>query len=140
MSKSVNNPNALPSETPVALSRRKRQIMDIIYASGRADVQEVLDRMADAPSYSAVRATMNVLVSDGLLRCEKESRRYIYLPVQPHESAAQAAAKRVLMTFFGGSVSRAMAGLLDAADRDLSSQELEELSRLVRENRKRGKP
>jgi BlaI family transcriptional regulator, penicillinase repressor len=117
------------------LSRRKRQILDILYTLGKADVQTVLDRMADAPSYSAVRATMNTMVEEGVLKFTKVSRKYVYAPARSRTAAAAHAARYVLATFFGGSVTRAMEGILDAADRQLPPEEIARLSRMIQEAR-----
>jgi BlaI family transcriptional regulator, penicillinase repressor len=119
------------------LSRRKREILGILYAVGKGDVQAVLDRMPNAPSYSAVRATMNAMVDEGVLTFTKVSRKYVYAPVRSRTSAASQAAKRMLATFFGGSVSRAVKGILDASDRQLSPEELAALSRMIQEARER---
>lgn len=129
---------AAPSPAP-ELSRRKRQIMDAVYAKGQADVQDVLTAMADPPSYSSVRTMMNVLAEEGHLVFKKDGRRHVYAPVQPRAKAASTAARRMLSTFFGGSVTQAVAGLLGATGRDLSATELDELARLVRDARKKAK-
>ncbi len=131
-------PSVTPNRDPSGdLSRRQRQILDILYTLGKGDVQAVLDKMPDAPSYSAVRATMNTMVDEGVLTYAKVSRKYVYAPARSRTSAAAVAAKRMLATFFGGSVSRAMQGILEASDGELSSEELSALSRMVQEAKKK---
>ncbi len=124
-------------EIPVSLSRRKRQMLDAVYALGQADVQAVLGQLPDAPSYSAVRATLNNMVEEGVLTCAKDGRKFVYAPAHSRASAATQAVKRLLATFFDGSVARAMEGLLDAADSELPSEELNKLSRLIQDAKKK---
>lgn len=140
MSKGSSKPPSKSAAAPAELSRRKRQVMDAVYAAGSADVQGVLDRVSPGISYSAARATLNALVDDGMLSCSRESRRMVYAPVQPRESAAASAVRRVLDTFFGGSVSRAMAGMLGAAEGRVSKEELDALRRLVRDTKPKENP
>lgn len=129
--------NSSPSAAP-ELSRRKRQIMDAVYAKGEADVQDVLGALADPPSYSSVRTMMNLLVEEGHLGYKKDGRRYVYAPVQSRARAASTAARRMLSTFFGGSVTQAVAGLLGASGQGLSKEEHDEIARLIRDARKKG--
>ena len=117
--------------TPDALSRRERQIMDILFARGRASVQDVLEALPDPPTYSAVRGLLRVLEEKGHIRHVRDKARYVYLPTQARHSAAKSAMRQVLHTFFGGSVERAVATLLSDADRQLSEEELTRLSALV---------
>src|ERR1041385_192803 len=102
-----------PSQDP--LSRRERQVMDILYARGQASVSEVLEAMEDPPSYSAVRALMNVLVRKGHLKHRQEGLRYVYTPTHPRKLAARSALERTVRTFFDGSAERAAAALIDMA-------------------------
>jgi predicted transcriptional regulator len=117
------------------LSRRERQIMDIIYREGKSTAAEVMDNLPDPPSYSAVRALLRILVEKGHLRFEKVGPRYIYLPTQSPENAKKSALKHVLSTFFEGSVTQAVAALLDLSDDDLSDKELERLARLIEDSK-----
>jgi len=121
------------------LSRRERQIMDIIYRRGRASVSEVLEEMADPPSYSAVRATMGILEDKGHLNHEKEGPRYVYLPTVSRRKASSSAVRQLLNTFFDGSVEQAVAALLSASESELSDEELDRLARLIRGARKEGR-
>lgn len=120
------------------LSRRERQIMDIIYRRGRATVAQVLEELPDPPSYSAVRAMLRVLEEKGHLEHEQEGPRYVYSPTLPRERARRSALRRLLDTFFEGSPEEAVAALLDMSA-DLTDEELERLSRLIEEARKEGR-
>src|SRR5207253_2851751 len=95
------------------LSRRERQLMDIIYARGEATAAEVVDALPDPPSYSAVRALLRILEDKGHLRHRSDGPRYVFAPTQPRASASRSALKRVLHTFFEGSLSSAVAALVD---------------------------
>jgi predicted transcriptional regulator len=121
------------------LSRRERQIMDIIYRRGRASVSEVLEEMPDPPSYSSARATMGILESKGHLKHEKEGPRYVYSPTVSRRKASSSAVRQLLSTFFDGSVERAVAALLSASESELSDEELDRLARLIRDARKEGR-
>ena len=113
------------------LSRRERQIMDIIYRLGEATAAEVMENLPDPPSYSAVRALMRILEEKTHLRHRQEGPRYVYTPTVPLAAAKQSALKHVLSTFFEGSVSQAVAALLDLGRDDLTDAELERLARLI---------
>ncbi len=121
------------------LSRRERQIMDIVYRSGRASANEVLEQMHDPPSYSAVRALLRILEDKGLLRHEMDGTRYAYLPTVTPERARQSALRKVLDTFFEGSTERAVAALLELSRDGLSDEEAQRLSLLIDEARKEGR-
>lgn len=118
------------------LSRRERQIMDVVYRLGRASVSEVLERLPDPPSYSAVRALMRILEEKGSLRHEQDGPRYIYLPTTPRADARESAMKHLLRTFFNGSTSAAVAALLDLGEDKLSDAELERLAQRIDEARR----
>src|SRR5262245_33150009 len=114
------------------LSRRERQIMDILYARGRASVTEVLGDMPDPPSDSAVRALLRILEQKGhVRRIETGNRRYEFQPVRPRDSAARGALQRILRTFFDGSAEKAVVALLDASNTRLSQRQLERLRQLI---------
>jgi len=123
----------------IDLSRRERQIMDVIYARGSATVREVMDRIPDPPSYSAVRAILRVLEEKGHLNHEQDGPRYTYLPVVSREEARDSAMKQMLSTFFDGSAERAVATLLDMSGTDLSRSELDRLAQLIEQARKEGR-
>ena len=118
------------------LSRRERQIMDVIYRLGRAAVADVLERLPDPPSYSAVRAMLRILEEKGHLRHEQDGPRYLYSPTVPRETAKESALKNLLRTFFGGSTEAAVAALLDMKGEDLSDAEMERISHLIDDARK----
>jgi predicted transcriptional regulator len=110
------------------LSRRERQIMDVVYARSPASVADVLAALPDPPSYSAVRALMNILERKGHLRHKAEGARYVYVAARPRGAAARGALKRLLRTFFDGSPEKAVAALLDAADTKLTDEALDRLA------------
>ena len=121
-----------------ALSRRERQIMDIMYARGEASARDVADGIPDPPSYSAVRAMVRILEDKGHLEHRMDGNRYIYRPTKPRKKAAESALRRTVQTFFDGSVELAVAGLLDLESRRLSDAELERLSTVIARARGRG--
>ena len=120
------------------LSRRERQIMDIIYQRGEGSVAAVLKDLPDPPSYSAVRAMLRILEDKGVLSHRKEGPRYIYSPTLPRQRAARSALRRVLQTFFDGSTEHAVAALLDISESELSDAELRRLAALIEQARKEG--
>jgi BlaI family transcriptional regulator, penicillinase repressor len=120
------------------LSRRERQIMDILYQSGRATVSEVRSALPDPPSYSAVRAMLRVLEGKGHIRHEEESLRYVFLPVVARDKAKFSALKHLLETFFDGSAEQAVASLLDGSAAKLSPEQLDRLSRLIEKAKQEG--
>jgi predicted transcriptional regulator len=117
------------------LSRRERQIMDVVYRLGRAAVGDVLERIPDPPSYSAVRALMRILEEKGHLTHEQDGPRYVYLPTVPADTAQRSALTHLVRTFFQGSTGAAVAALLDLDDGTLSEPELDRLSRLIEQAR-----
>lgn len=112
--------------------------MDVVYRLEQASVGDVLEGMDDPPSYSAVRAAMNVLVEKGHLRRRRVGRKFTYQPTVARSRARKSALKSVVDTFFAGSVESAVAGLLDLRSRDLGDEELERLARRIEEVRRRG--
>jgi BlaI family transcriptional regulator, penicillinase repressor len=129
----------MSKETNTPLSRREREIMDVIYRSGRATAAEVLDQLSDPPSYSTVRALLRVLEDKGHLRHEEDGPRYVFLPTVPRERARTSALKQILHTFFDGSTEQAVAALLDLSSARLSDAELDRLSRMIADARKEGR-
>ena len=117
------------------LSRRERQILDVIYHLGRATASEVLERLPDAPTYTTVRGLLRVLESKGHVRHEEDGARYVYIPTMTKQRAAKSALKHVVQTFFDGSPSSAMAALL-GGERSLSTEEIDRLAALVESARK----
>lgn len=121
------------------LSRRERQIMDIVYRQGQATAAEVLEALPDPPSYSAVRAMLRILEEKGHLRHEQQGPRYVFLPTLPRDKASRSALKQLVQTFFDGSTEQAVAALLDLSGSKLSSDELDRLSDLIDQARKEGR-
>jgi len=117
--------------TSSTLSRRERQIMDIIYQQERATAADVLAALPDPPSYSSVRALLGVLETKGHLRHVKDGARYVYLPVRSRRGAAKSALQQVMQTFFAGSVEQTVATLLSVSDAPLSEDEWERLSAVI---------
>jgi len=121
------------------LSRRERQIMDVLHARSQATAAEVRAALPSPPGYSAVRALLSILEEKGHVRHRREGARYVYVPRTSPEIARRSALKRVVSTFFQGSVSQAMAALLDTADTELSNTELTRLQQLIKKARKEGR-
>jgi predicted transcriptional regulator len=121
------------------LSRRERQIMDIIYSRGQATANEVLENLSDPPSYSAVRALLRVLEEKGHLRHTLDGQRYVFTPTVGRERAKRSALRGVLQTFFGGSAEEAVAALLDISEKKLSDDELKRMENLIKQARKEGR-
>ena len=126
----------IPAHT---LSRRERQIMDVVYARGEAAADDVSAALPDPPSYSAVRALMAILVDKGRLKHRSEQGRYIYMPTRRRAQEGRSALRRVLDTFFEGSLEKAVAALLQGSDAKLSEQDLQRLGRLIQQARKEGR-
>jgi predicted transcriptional regulator len=118
------------------LSRRERQIMDILYKRGRASASEILEAMPDPPSYSAVRAKLRVLEEKGHVRHEAEELHYVYLPTTARDTARRSALRHMLSTFFDGSVEQTVAALLDLSVAELSPKDLDRIGRLIDDARR----
>ena len=129
----------MPRSSLAQLSRRERQIMEIVYRAGRATAGEVLAQLPDPPSYSAVRALLRILENKGHLRHEHSGTRYVYVATVGKQSARRTALRSMVDTFFEGSASNVVAALLDLSRDDLSDQELARLSRLIEQARKEGR-
>jgi predicted transcriptional regulator len=121
------------------LSRRERQILDILFRRGRATAAEVHTDLADRPSYSAVRAHLRTLEEKGHVRHEAEALRYVYSPTTQPARARKSALRHVVATFFNGSPANAAAALLDQSATQLSGEELDHLSALIDKARKEGR-
>jgi BlaI family transcriptional regulator, penicillinase repressor len=124
------------TEGDSSLSRRERQIMDILFTLGRASGPEIRERLPDQPSYSGVRTILRVLERKGHIRHVEEGMRYVYLPVVAREKAKQSAIARLVATFFDGSAKAAAAAFLDPGTANLSEEDLKELERAIRKARK----
>ena len=122
----------------VNLSRRERQIMDVIYARGEGTATDVLENMPDPPTRITVRTILRILEEKGHLSHRKQGREFMYRPTRPRPRAGQSALKRVIQTFFDGSLAEAVAMHLADADTHLSEEELKRLRSLIREARTKG--
>lgn len=119
------------------LSRRERQIMDVIYARGQATAAEVTAALADPPSYSAVRALLRILEQKGHLRHQQDGPRYVFLPTIPRDRARRSALRNLVRTFFDGSSAQAAAALIDQSQ--LSDEDFQRLSQAIDKARKEGR-
>ena len=120
------------------LSRRERQILDILYQRGQATAAEVQAALPEPPSYSAVRALLRILEDKGHVRHEQDGPRYVYLPTVARDNAQRSAMRHMLQTFFDGSAEQAISALLDDSSAKLSSAELDRLARMIDTARKSG--
>ena len=121
---------------PNALTRRERQIMDVLYKQERATVTEVLNNLADQPSYSTVRAQLRMLEEKGHVRHEEHGLRYVYIPTVPRDVARRSALRHLVETFFDGSAENLVAALLGGEISRISDEELDRLTRLFTKDRK----
>ena len=128
----------MPAHT-ASLGRRERQILETVYRLGRASVAQVQAELPDPPSYSAVRGMLNLLEEKGHLRHEQDGLKYVYLPVVERKTASRSAMAHVVRTFFGGNPAAAATALFDLPDHKLSEDELEQLSKLVRQAMRQGR-
>ncbi|APR84178.1 Transcriptional repressor, BlaI/MecI family protein [Minicystis rosea] len=122
-----------------SLTRREREIMDILYRRGRATAHEVLEDLADPPSYSAVRALLRLLEERGHVKHAEEGQRYVYSPAVARGEARRNALSHVVKTFFAGSVEQAVATLVESSRSKLSREELDRLSDLIDRAKKEGR-
>ena len=121
------------------LSRRERQIMDVLHHREAATAAEIRAALPDAPGYSAVRALLRILEEKGHVKHEQDGPRYVYLPCVSRENASRSALKRLVSTFFQGSTKQALAALLENADTKLSDTELNQLQQLIKQAKKEGR-
>ena len=119
------------------LSRRERQIMEIIYSQGEATATDVLRQLADAPGRTAVRTFLRILEEKGHLKHKKRSREFVFFPTKRRERAGKSAFQRVLQTFFDGSLEKAVAAHLADPDAEISADELRRLSTLIRDAKRK---
>jgi predicted transcriptional regulator len=122
-----------------SLSRRERQIMDILYRRGSGTAADIKAEMPDAPGYSAVRAMLRILEEKGHLKHHADGPRYVFTPVVSRPAAQKSALRQMIRTFFDGSPTQAVAALLDMSAQKLSDEELDELSKLVEQAKEEGK-
>lgn len=119
------------------VSRRERQILDVLFAHGRSTAADVQAALPDAPSYSAVRALLRILEGKGFIRHEQDGPRYVYLTAIPRDTAKRSALSHLVRTFFDGSTEDAVAALIDGTSKDLSSDQLDRLQALIDARRAR---
>jgi predicted transcriptional regulator len=119
------------------LSRRERQITDIVYAHGQATASQVLRELADPPTRTAVRTFLRILEEKGHLSHEKSGREFVFRPTHPRASAGKSALRRLLDVFFDGSIERAVAAHLSSPDASLTADEIKRLSQLIRQARRK---
>lgn len=125
------------SETPpAALSKRERQILDILYRTSKATAFEVQEQLADSPSYSAVRALLRILEEKGHVRHEADGTKYVYFPAVSAERARRSALTHLMHTFFEGSAGKAMLALLDSTPGELTKEDLDRLQRRIDDARR----
>ena len=122
-----------------ALTRREREIMDILHRTGRASAKQVLDAMKQPPSYSAVRALLRLLEQRGHVRHVQEGQHYVYQPTASPTEARRNALAHVVRTFFQGSVEQTMTMLIDSSRAKLTAEELDRLAELVEKARREGR-
>jgi BlaI family transcriptional regulator, penicillinase repressor len=125
--------------TKPPLTRREREIMDILHRLRRATAHEVRDNLADPPSYSAVRALLRLLEERGHIKHVEEGQRYVYSPSAAPSEARRSALSQVVRTFFGGSVEQAVAALVDTSKPRLSQDELDRIAQVIERARKEGR-
>lgn len=123
---------------PDRLSRRERQILDTLFARGPSTVAEVQESLADPPSYNAVRTLLGILEEKGHVRHSKDGRRFVYEPIAAHQTVASAALRKVVDTFFGGRVERAVSTLLTESETALTADEIARLEALIASAREEG--
>jgi predicted transcriptional regulator len=128
-----------PKKALTSLSRRERQIMEVIYREGQATAGDVLANLADPPGYSAVRGLLRILENKGHVRHVVDGTRYVYLPTLARDRAGRPALANVLETFFSGSTEKAVAALIDLSRGELSDEDLDRLSKLIDEARAEGR-
>ena len=121
------------------LSRRERQIMEILYQRGKASASDVRESMGDAPGYSAVRAMLRVLEEKGHIKHQAEGLKYVYLPIVTRDKAKRTAVKHLLDTFFGDSPEQVVAALLDVSSKRLTREELDRMADMIEKAKREGK-
>lgn len=129
----------MPKTATPSLTRREREIMDIVYRRGRATAHDVLADLAEPPSYSAVRALLRLLEERGHVRHVQEGQAYVYLPAVSRGDARKSALAHVVRTFFAGSIEQAVATLVESSRSKLSKDELDRLGDLIERAKKEGR-
>lgn len=121
------------------LSRRERQILDLLYRLGRASAADIREELPDPPTYTAVRTHLGILQEKGHVRYESDGTRYIYEPVVPRDEMAKSVIDGVLKTFFGGSIERVVSTLIDSEESAVTQEQLDRLAQIIEEARKEGR-
>lgn len=129
----------VPKYTQLSLSRRERQILDILYRREKATATEVREAMDDPPSYSAVRTLLGVLEEKTHVRHEADGLKYVYMPIVPKEKARRSVIKHMMDTYFGGSPEQAVAALLDVSAGQLKREDLNRMAAMIEKARQEGK-
>lgn len=124
----------------VRLSRREREIMDILYARGQVTASDLVVAIPDHPSRDSVRTLLRILEERGHVKHDKKGREFVYRPARPVQQVARSSLQRLLGTFFGGSIQQALAAHLADPDSNVSDEELKRLAQLIRQARGKGKP
>ncbi len=128
-----------PFPEAAALSRRERQVMDILHRRGEATVAEIMDELPDPPTYSAVRSVLRILGEKKMIRFKEEGPRYIYYPARDTEATREDALAHVVSTYFAGSPEQAVTALLRMSDVDMKDDEIERLRERIRRARQEGR-
>jgi BlaI family penicillinase repressor len=121
------------------LSRRERQIMDILYSRGKSSASDVREAMPNAPSYSAVRAMLRVLEEKGHIKHEVDGLKYVFAPTVPRDKAKRSAVKHLLDTFFNDSPEQVVAALLDISSTRMTREELDRMAQMIEKAKKEGR-
>jgi predicted transcriptional regulator len=129
----------LKNQQAASLSRRERQIMDILYRGGKASAMQVREGMADAPGYSAVRAMLRVLEDKGHVTHQAEGLKYVYMPTVARDKAKRNAVKHLMSTFFNDSPEQIVAALLDVSSTRLTAEELDRMAQMIEKAKREGK-
>ena len=126
------------STGPASLTRRERQIMDILYKRGRATAGDVMHELPGEPHYSTVRTQLRILEEKGHISHEEQGLRYVYMPAVPRQTARRSALRHLVNTFFDGSAEQVVAAVLGGEGSKLSSEELDRLAELIEKAKKEG--
>jgi predicted transcriptional regulator len=121
------------------LSRRERQILDVLYRLGKASAADIREELPDPPTYTAVRTHLGILQDKGHIKFESDGTRYIYEPVVPRDEMAKSVIDGVLKTFFGGSIERVVSTLIDNEESAVTPEQLDRLAQIIDEARREGR-
>lgn len=121
----------MPRMLGTGLSRREREMLDILHRLGKASVQDVCDQMENAPSYSSVRSTLGILVEKGIAKSEEDGKRYLYSAAESSQEVAKSAVNKLVDTFFGGRLEGVVRTFLSDKESKISDEELDQLAKLI---------